>query len=119
MGRDSLHHGLENNASTDADQISKWWQTFPRAAVGLVMGKNGLIAIDADRHGGPDGVEAFNQLANGSCPAHPIIDTEGNGEHYLFRQPEGVELRNGRNACLPPASMFADAEEVGCSPPAL
>src|ERR1700733_8213744 len=42
-------------------------QTFLPA---IACGRNGLFVIDCDRHGGPDGVEAFKKLvaANGGLP---------------------------------------------------
>jgi hypothetical protein len=66
-----------NRASTD-------WS--PGAAWGIELGRAGLVVLDADRHGGPDGVATLAAL--GELPAHPIIRTAGNGEHHYFRQPD-------------------------------
>jgi hypothetical protein len=51
-----------NKASTDEDQIRAWWRNWPDAAAGIPIGICHLIALDSDRHGGPDGVTALEHL---------------------------------------------------------
>ena len=86
-----------NTATTDAAQVEDWWKRFPNAAPGLALGRIGVVAIDADRHGGPDGVAAFQNFVaeHGGLPGHPITHTPGHGEHHFFKQPPGEELGNG------------------------
>jgi putative DNA primase/helicase len=53
--------------------------------------------LDPDRHGGPDGVEAFAQLVCdeiGELPPHPTTQTAGGGFHHIFRQPDGAPIGN-------------------------
>ena len=90
----------QNTATTDADQIEEWWRRFPNAAPGLALGRVGLMTIDADRHGGPDGVDAFQNLVSehGRLQEHPITHTPGDGEHHVFKQPPGKPLGNGTGA---------------------
>jgi hypothetical protein len=42
--------GWKDAATTDPDQIRKWWREFPEAVPGLELGRVGLVVIDADRH---------------------------------------------------------------------
>ncbi len=51
--------GWRAAATTDREQIKQWWNKFSGAVPGIELGRVGLIVIDADRHGGPDGVAAF------------------------------------------------------------
>src|SRR3974390_1094711 len=79
-----------NNASSDQQQIERWWRAWPGALPGIPCGHNDIILIDADRHGGPDGVEAFAQLCSDlglELPAHPITQTASNGFHHFFKMP--------------------------------
>lgn len=82
----------EEIATTDPAKIKEWWGKFPRANIGLAAGKSGLIVIDVDPHNG------------GNIDLLPLEDDEkktvisltgGDGEHYLYRQPKGVEFGNG------------------------
>ena len=89
----------QRTATTDPKQIRSWWQRFPDAVAGIELGQAGLIVIDADRHGGPDGVAAFEALANQhTLPIGPVTATAGGGFHYVFRQPVGALLGNSRGS---------------------
>jgi hypothetical protein len=73
-----------SKASSDPVQIAAWRKEFPHAVFGVELDRAGLIVVDADRHGGPDGVAALQAL--GPLPPHPIIRTPSGGEHHYFRQ---------------------------------
>jgi len=98
-----LVSGWQQRATTDAGQIRRWWQPLPDAAPGIELGCAGLIVIDADRHGGPDGVAALERLAieHGGLPLGPVTETPTGGRHFIYGQPEGEALGNRRGA-LPP-----------------
>lgn len=88
-------------ATSDPQQLRKWWRAHPAAVPGIELGQAGLLVIDADRHGSVDGVAAFQALARKhGLPAGPVTVTAGCGLHYVFRQPEGERFRN-RRGCLP------------------
>ena len=70
-------------ATTSAAQIEEWWLNWSDAVVGVPLARVGLVVIDADRHGGPDGVAALQAI---ELPPHPIVTTMSNGEHHFFRQ---------------------------------
>jgi Bifunctional DNA primase/polymerase, N-terminal len=100
-------------ATSDLGQINEWWDAYPDAVPGIELGRVGLMVIDADRHGGPDGVAALEALAaaNAPLPHGPITVTAGGGRHAIFRQPEGQRLAIDAAPCHQ-VSMFV-AMEVG------
>ena len=79
------------NASTEPDQIKKWWALWPFANIGVVCGiRSGISVLDVDfRHGGADGLDAFkNQYGDFDTP----MVIAGDGFHYYFKNKPG--LRN-------------------------
>jgi hypothetical protein len=94
----------QNVATTDANKIRLWWDRWPWAMPGVPLSRCGIVVVDCDRHGGPDGVKLFRAL--GPLPPHPIFVTKSGGEHHWFRQPAvpirfvkwagGEVLGNGR-----------------------
>src|SRR6516165_1808678 len=92
--------GWQEKATTEEEQIRKWWDGYPPALPAIVVGRAGLVVIDCDRHpGGNDGIKAFNQLvsANGAKLANvPMTRTARGGAHLFFRQPPGEPLGNRR-----------------------
>jgi hypothetical protein len=72
-----------NAATTDATLIEEWWLRWPLAMPGLPLERCGLVVVDADRHGGADGVALIHEM---TLPAHPITTTKS-GEHHWFKQP--------------------------------
>ena len=85
MAKDPCIKDWRNRASTDPALILAWAAEFPGCLWGIELGRSGLVVIDADRHGGPDGVEALAAL--GPLPPHPVIQTRSGGFHHQFRQP--------------------------------
>ena len=92
--------GWQEKASTEPEQIRKWWDIHPVAVPAIVVGRAGLVVIDCDRHpGGNNGIEAFNRLlrANGGNLADvPMTRTARGGAHLFFKQPKGEPFGNGR-----------------------
>lgn len=81
-------------ASADKETVAEWDVFWRRGAVaGLPCQLNGLLVIDADRHGAADGVAAFHEISMEivfNRFSVPIVATPNNGEHYYFRRPEGL-----------------------------
>ena len=75
-----------NRASTDPAMIWSWWAEFPGCMWGIELEHSGLVVVDCDRHGGPDGVAAL--AAFGPLPSGPVIPTPSGGQHHYFRQPD-------------------------------
>jgi hypothetical protein len=101
-----LRHGVKE-ATTNPDQIGRWWHRWPQANVGLATG----ICFDALDIDGPDGLAALRQLqqAAGLRLPGPLVATGGGGWHHWCtptglgnRPPRGlahVDWR-GRGGCV-------------------
>jgi hypothetical protein len=79
----------ETRATTKTIQLLVWWRQWPCAMPGIPPGRCGKVIVDADRHGGSDGVELFHELdrTRGPFPVHPFNTTKSGGEHHWFAQP--------------------------------
>src|SRR6516162_4021196 len=73
-----------NAATTDLPVIGEWWMQWPTAMPGLPLSRCGLVVVDADRHGGADGVALIRAM---TLPPHAVTTTKSGGEHHFFRQP--------------------------------
>jgi hypothetical protein len=92
-----VHNGLKD-ATTDPELIKRWWEQYPDANIGGVMGKvSGFIAADIDpRHGGDKTWATICELNNdGKEYDTPASLTGSLGHHYLFGYTENVVLPSG------------------------
>ena len=81
-------------STKDEARISSWWERWPDAMPGLDLKKSGLIVIDLD---GQFGIDDWRDLTAGREPDDaPIVSTPSGGQHWYFRQPDGLSLGNGR-----------------------
>ena len=84
-------HGVKD-ATTDPEQIRRWWTACPDANVGVACGKSALVVVDCD---GAEGVATFaawaeaNDVALGDVPC---AATPRGGRHYYFAAPAGAAL---------------------------
>jgi hypothetical protein len=82
-----------HDATTDELQIRTWWKKWPRAAAGLTCNVNGIVVLDADRHGKADGVSAMYELFSAydfNPDSVPNISTPRDGLHYYFKRPASL-----------------------------
>jgi hypothetical protein len=118
----------KDEATTDGNLIRQFWQRWPDSLPAFEPGRHGLVVIDGDRHGGPDGVaslEAF-QAEEGRFPESPITDTAGGGVHIYFRQPtegdplgnregaiahKGINVRGAGGYVIAPGATLSDGRE--------
>jgi len=86
------HH----DATTDREQIRRWWAKFPHAFIGVPTGAaSGFFVIDIDMKNGKDGEAALRELAAGRPLPKTVEDvTRTGGRHILFRMPPGADVRN-------------------------
>ena len=118
-------HGFKwrEQSTSDPTVVENLWEAYPGMGVAIDIGKSGLVVIDADRHGGPDGVDAFEALAasHGGLPRDtPRVLTAGCGEHYYFRNvdpplgnsagslPAGIDVRGSGGYALAPGTKRTD-----------
>jgi putative DNA primase/helicase len=112
----------QNAATADEKQVRAWWEKWPDANVGIVMGeRSGLVALDVDRRSG--GLEALAALEDehGPLPDTLVAHTGGGGRHFLFRYPSGgvrsmtictgVELKSDRTFIVAASSVHASGRE--------
>jgi hypothetical protein len=122
--------GWQTKATADEAAVREFWGLFPYAVPGVALGRSGLVVLDADRHGGPDGVSAFHELAaRYGLPEGAIrINTAGSGEHWVFRNlandplgngegvlPGGINMRGHGGFIVAPGSVRPDGERW-CEP---
>jgi hypothetical protein len=106
-----VRHG-RNDATTQPDQLGRWWSRWPQANLGLATG----VVFDALDVDGPAGLAALRQLAGaaGLQLPGPVVATGGGGWHAWFaptglgnRPPRGlahVDWRGRGGAVLAPPS---------------
>lgn len=131
----------KDGATTDENQIRKWWKKWPEAMPAFPTGEpSGIAVLDLDRKDGKDGVEALRQL--GFEAASPfVIETKSGGLHLWFaHKPDlrcsvgqdkdgigSVDVRGARGFALAPGApgyaftsgdldLWADLRDVGCLP---
>ena len=82
-------HGFKD-ASTDPDQVRRWWTDEPNANIGMPTGApSGTVIVDVDpRHNGEESIEEL-QAAYGELPDTPESHTGGGGRHIVFAHPGG------------------------------
>ena len=110
----------KRRATTDPKTIASWRREFGND-FGIPLVRMGWVVLDADRHGGPDGVEALAKLVEGrEWPQHPIVATAGGGFHHVFGQPDpalgnktgglpgGVDVRGEGGWIVAPGTVRAD-----------
>lgn len=106
--------GGVSKATTDVDQIRAWWRKWPRAMIGLSVGKAGLLVIDFD----PRRDEIIDQVtgevtyddwtlerlkaeleAQMGCalPVSLAVRTPSGGVHVYFLMPPGKPIGNRGN----------------------
>jgi Bifunctional DNA primase/polymerase, N-terminal len=69
-------------STTDPETIKTWWKQWPDSLPGIDLAKIGVVVLDGDRHGGPDGVAGLNRLFtehNLDTSAIPMVITLQNG----------------------------------------
>lgn len=93
-------HGLDE-ATTDIEQITKWWSQWPQANIGINCGKSGLLVIDLDLYKDTYAGHGMN-LDEDTVTAI----TGGGGTHLFYRLgqtdpfgnsnkelPKGIDIR--------------------------
>ncbi len=81
--------------------VQQWAAMYPYALYGLPCAPNGLFVLDADRHGKGDGVASIMALfaRHGfDWQSVPVVQTPGDGLHFLFQKPTGLGKTKGRIA---------------------
>jgi hypothetical protein len=109
-------HGLKD-ATTDADEIRRWWGLFPTSNVGIATGA-GLVVYDIDP--GKGGGGTFESWTAGhDFPRAPTVVTGSGGLHFYFAGAErsgtnvlgpGVDVRGVGGYVVAPPSVHVSSE---------
>ncbi|WP_287311170.1 AAA family ATPase [Mesorhizobium sp.] len=111
-----------SDASTDPDQIRRWWQRWPDALPALPTGeRSGLSVLDLDRHGAnEDGIAALRGLGFDPDTLSPFSVTSGSGGQHIYLQhspgitnadshlPAGINVRGQGGYVIAPRAMLPD-----------
>jgi KaiC/GvpD/RAD55 family RecA-like ATPase len=84
--------GFKDRATTDPEQIARWWRKWPDAMPGLPTGtRTGFAVLDIDRKGDKDGFETLRLMGVDPDDLTTIqVESPSGGRHLYFRCPEGV-----------------------------
>ncbi|MBN7493591.1 bifunctional DNA primase/polymerase [Mycobacteroides abscessus subsp. abscessus] len=113
--------GWPDKSSTDAEQITAWWDRWPNASIALHTGKSGLVAFDLDIDVLPD------ELAWMRSGLFQASRTSGERGHYVFATTETFvsgglftsdghrvgEIRSGNTVIVVEPSPHSKAETDG------
>ena len=70
------------NATTDEEQIRKWWAKHPNALIGMPTGRRHVLDIDFK----PDeGVDGYKAIPNWESLSPCIVKTPSGGAHLYFK----------------------------------
>jgi hypothetical protein len=84
------------NATRDIETIIRWWTRYPKANIGIALGRvSGIVVADVD---GPTGRETLEKLLTHYkyvLPPFWYVETgrEDGGRHYYFRTPKDVTVK--------------------------
>lgn len=82
----------QSMATTDAEQIRKWWTRYPDCNIGVLLSKSDLCAIDIDpRNGGHYTIDEL-ETKHGPLDADLLAFTGGGGEHRIYWLPNNLNL---------------------------
>lgn len=86
-------HGV-HDATTDPEQLRRWWTRWPDANVAIATGVPGPDVLDVDVRGGESGWPALQRLRQEGLlpPFAPLARTPSGGAHLYFL---GTNQRNG------------------------
>ena len=108
-------HGLDD-ATTDPEQIRRWWEMWPEANIGIPTGPaSGLLVVDIDpAHGGDETIRDL-QAGHGELALTPQQATGGGGRHYAFSYPDAT-IRNSAGKLGPGVDVRGDGGYIVAAP---
>lgn len=72
-----------HNATTDVDQVTRWWREIPRANIGIATGTaSGILVVDVDAKNG--GLTTWPSLPASADVWTATVATPGGGFHLYF-----------------------------------
>lgn len=84
-------HGLKDATQTQQG-VKEFWTKYPDAGIGLCT--DGLVVLDFDAKSGGLESKELIEKQYGSLPQTRIHATGGGGFHYIYKNPNGTNIRN-------------------------
>lgn len=109
--RPLTEHGLLD-ATTDPEQIERWWTQHPSANVAIRT--DGLVAIDLDGSQNAWMADAPDKLVELGVAAVSL--TPRGGKHFIFRQPASKGWRSSTGRLAPRVDTRADGGYILVAP---
>lgn len=115
-GKHPVYPAWQDNATTDPDQIAKWWGERPCANIGIATGEaSGIFVLDVDPdNGGLDSLTAL-EGEHEPLPETRRHETGSGGLHFYFAWP-GFNPRNSSGKLGPGLDIRADGGQVVAPP---
>jgi Bifunctional DNA primase/polymerase, N-terminal len=113
-------HGLRD-ATTDPENIKRWWGRWPNANIAIKTGKeSGLFVIDIDVADGKMGADSLAELVQKHGPLPETLEalTGTGGQHIYFRYPEDVGIKNSASRVAPDIDVRGEGGYV-IAPPSI
>src|SRR5215213_8101783 len=83
IGKHPLFKGWQQHATTDATQVSEWWDRWPEANIGIATGEgSGIWVLDIDGRDGPKSLQE-REDKHGMLPVTAEQITGSGGRHKL------------------------------------
>ena len=134
VGKHPVFNEWNNQSTSDANQISRWWESNPDYNIGVHCQKSGFFVIDIDpRSGGPESFAKFEEIVEGALP--PTIEaitgnyTSANGKalrgrHIFYRCDEseglignlvkmglkGIDIKHNGYVLIAPSRHFSGVD---------
>ncbi|MDP9478026.1 MAG: bifunctional DNA primase/polymerase, partial [Actinomycetota bacterium] len=101
-GKEPLTRRGFKDATTDPDQIRRWWKRWPEANIGIPTGeRSGLLVLDHDAYK-PEAISREDlERKHGPIPKTLTVGTGRGGFQYLFLYPAGSDIRNSASELAP------------------
>ncbi|KIP95840.1 hypothetical protein RU09_00295 [Microbacterium sp. MEJ108Y] len=87
----------DTGASRSPKEVRAWWAKEARQRIGIHCGRSGIVAVDLDRKHGKDGFKSLKAAGLDLPRTFHYTSRSGNGEHHIYRAPEGEQLTIDRD----------------------
>ena len=95
IGKHPMIRDWPSLASSDPDQVKKWWTTRPDSNIGMLTGApNGFDVLDEDPKDNGDLALLERTTRYGELPPTPRSRTGSGGEHIFFKHHPGLKNNN-------------------------
>lgn len=99
-----------NDATTDAEQIERWWARWPHALIGCACGPSGFWVLDLDPPDGEASLQALIRQHGGFRETRAA--RTGRGGRHLYWEMSGKRVRNSAGKIGPNIDVRGDGGYV-------